>query len=1224
MTDNHKIGKIVYNTCFDSEEPAFEFQSNVSAFLQNELAPVIGDVCDQLELKNTHIFINSLELNLGNFSYEGHEDKIKEKLKKELFQALKEKISKLNKEPSEHGHIITKKKSALRHLIHFLRHGSLSWNAEIHDKNYIKKILVTTLDNYSAHFVQWLKTQGKQESIRKRIVYQFDTAHINKIIEKTDPVNAPFINAYSTDLIQTHKIKPKLPLSEKDFSNLTWEVILAYILTDNSSRFNRKSFVKYTLEKIATRNNITYIELVKAFAGSIPRLLKNQALKTEFPDLLIELKNEFSDPKKINGQQAANNKEKIKWLNELLDILKGETEFVDPKIIENLAAKYPAALIKLLEQVIATKTYAKNLPEILKEPQLIALTGILEPGERDFINSFSGFLDKLSDTQVNKAVFTGFFEKKWTIILNYILKEYGQIFNKTDFVRQTLKGLANKNESIYKKIVVALFPILKAHSEKNNDHQALLSVIKILNEDIILDTQKRAQPDYAIFQLFYHYELYDALIFYLNNGYTYGNMFSMPINGEMSNVLSEVEKASPALTSKFTEYLLDEKNIDLLLKNTDVNFIEATAFVLMKTFYSSSYHELARLKEIIKTKPKNTNEDIFWGQLIKRLVKNKGENTNKMLDEMEKNFSAVIVKKTLLPISSITIKTDILQQLANNLGTGETGLSYEECWYYLLGAHPSHAKQTLLYIASQPAMLEKLIKNTNNKLLFRLLSQLFPSVQIENFIRHFAGSFGITGQSGTDQTARLIWKTTFETLAFNGQRNETDLIKTLLHKTFTEIKDNSFKERAFIQLKKNIETAPGREKNDTLQVLEEIKNEITSQHKRKIPGSVVNARLKTETLAFLKGEHGKIFSQYQLFDYLLWYFKEDPEEAAEKLTELLNFSKTRQFWISSFPDNLLLRIIFLIYPRNIVSIRNSAEIIWNAVTSVMKQSGTKPKFGYWHYLIEALYFCNHKKHVENFCRLFTDQILDEISTHRKNAFLNQVITELNNAATPAKKEIFINTIQEIKKITGNTTLNGKEDLLIREKSPKEKQPPKEHKQSKYEEIREDPGEPLYVSNAGLVLAAPSLSPLFTLFKLIENNQFIHEEAAGRAVHLLQYMVDENTATPEFLLTLNKVLCGIDPEDPVPPGIEITEYEKACIEQLLKDMTYHWKEMRNTTINSFRQSFLQREGSLYHKEEWWELHVEPKPFDMLIDQIPWTYSTIRYPWMQMPLYVKWRE
>ena len=71
------------------------------------------------------------------------------------------------------------------------------------------------------------------------------------------------------------------------------------------------------------------------------------------------------------------------------------------------------------------------------------------------------------------------------------------------------------------------------------------------------------------------------------------------------------------------------------------------------------------------------------------------------------------------------------------------------------------------------------------------------------------------------------------------------------------------------------------------------------------------------------------------------------------------------------------------------------------------------------------------------------------------------------------------------------------------------------------------------------------------------------------------------------------------------------------------MIANWKVLGNTSVAGLRESFLQRGGSLKRHDEAWRLQVEPRAFDMLLDQLPWGYSTIKHPWMERVIHVDWR-
>ena len=74
--------------------------------------------------------------------------------------------------------------------------------------------------------------------------------------------------------------------------------------------------------------------------------------------------------------------------------------------------------------------------------------------------------------------------------------------------------------------------------------------------------------------------------------------------------------------------------------------------------------------------------------------------------------------------------------------------------------------------------------------------------------------------------------------------------------------------------------------------------------------------------------------------------------------------------------------------------------------------------------------------------------------------------------------------------------------------------------------------------------------------------------------------------------------------------------------MLHDVINHWKALRNTSVAGFRESFLKRKGILVNAESSWTLHVEKKPFDMLLNMIPWGFSLIKLSWMKKHIQVEW--
>ncbi|WOA53053.1 contractile injection system tape measure protein [Dickeya solani] len=166
-------------------------------------------------------------------------------------------------------------------------------------------------------------------------------------------------------------------------------------------------------------------------------------------------------------------------------------------------------------------------------------------------------------------------------------------------------------------------------------------------------------------------------------------------------------------------------------------------------------------------------------------------------------------------------------------------------------------------------------------------------------------------------------------------------------------------------------------------------------------------------------------------------------------------------------------------------------------------------------------------------------------------------------------------------------------------------------------------EPVPIANAGLVLVAPYLPRLLTRLALVQDGAFPQPEARYQAIHRLQYLVDQGQNCAEYQLALNKLLCGLPLNAPIPLTPPPDAAARDTLDALLAAILQHWNALGHTSVDGLRQTFLQREGTLWRQADSWKLEVVPGPFDILLDRLPWGYSTIKYAWMDRPLHVVWR-
>jgi len=163
---------------------------------------------------------------------------------------------------------------------------------------------------------------------------------------------------------------------------------------------------------------------------------------------------------------------------------------------------------------------------------------------------------------------------------------------------------------------------------------------------------------------------------------------------------------------------------------------------------------------------------------------------------------------------------------------------------------------------------------------------------------------------------------------------------------------------------------------------------------------------------------------------------------------------------------------------------------------------------------------------------------------------------------------------------------------------------------------------LFVGNAGLVLLHPYLPALFEYLHLTANDQWINEQAQQQAVTVTAFLTSGVPKNSEFNLVLNKLLCGLSANTVLLPATEWQPVWQQECEAMLQEVINNWGSLKNTGIEAFRESFLQREGKLSVTDNGKLLQVAQKSMDVLLNTLPWGIGVIKLPWMKEILFTEW--
>jgi hypothetical protein len=179
-----------------------------------------------------------------------------------------------------------------------------------------------------------------------------------------------------------------------------------------------------------------------------------------------------------------------------------------------------------------------------------------------------------------------------------------------------------------------------------------------------------------------------------------------------------------------------------------------------------------------------------------------------------------------------------------------------------------------------------------------------------------------------------------------------------------------------------------------------------------------------------------------------------------------------------------------------------------------------------------------------------------------------------------------------------------------------------------EKVTEAPTEQtIYISSTGPVLFAPFLPRLFERLDMLTTGSdgiapIVTPGTVSRAVHLLQFLVDERCDRPEPDLVLNKLLCGVAPAVSVAPSIDPAENERVACGEVIEAVIANWSIICDTSPAGLRETFCRARRSADYWTRPPDVAGAAKAVDVLTDQIPWSHSPAYHRWTAEPIHVTW--
>jgi len=1168
MIENRKhiISRFRWNTFFDTKDKAPELQDRLSAWSRIKMPLEITDVFDELCPSAQVWKIQSLEIDLGTIDYNELEHELTTRLRRQLTEKLTDLILHTNSNSSIE--VLDRNTSLMGMIGHFLLHGFVPWNSKTNDWS-LNQVLAEQLKTNRSQIIAMLREIGvTHEDVRKRIVWQVSEDNITEIIKGLEPGNYDQVIDFSNEMTRIQARKNIVQAGLADFRKNLWLGILNYLLAERGTVFNKIAFIKSNLRQMAAHYNISYAEFIGMIGRALSKVEQHVIVKA---DIIITLKTlvkeDGTDGVKIHTgkEQTADYWQVLKTSLNDASLDKKEIEIND--LIAGLSDLDEGRFRELLLSLRNDENGLFSATNRLNDSSLETMFSALIPGNRAISAQSINFLDMLcreSGLDIDRKFL-------WRAGLKFLLDKKQTFFTNAEFLDYIITEVSKKRQLSKTDITWRLINVKVPSFAKSTE------AFEIFNDltSLFIPGSPADNLDSALHLNELLAKLVEQLITRKDKS-LFVSMKSMVVKYMLLNpkaaydvLLAYTDKEG---LGKLLSYILDDHLTDLLNRHTGKTSESINSF--QADDQSQSKGPRNRIYQI-KSGSKLSTEEIF--SLIEQSITSEAgiiaaggkefHLSELMLTGMEVQASEVrrIISNTSFSGQRIEMLNTVVpfSQFSLLIANDATGTLYDSV----------KTIRTLhdLMILIAPDSVDNKLLNLYWKQLWQVIkTNNLPASDLKNLLQQ---SFQKLAQATAVNSEYVISEIKKRDIRLT-PRLRNALVEYL--PAFSIMPDSPQSKEA-----DELENYRQNGQLHDLACHVIINKQIPEWVKR--DGRTISELLNE--IADHHPEHLFIILKHEII----------PERQLQWLDQVINF-KTLIGSIGRLnrPQQLLLNNIATLYEAfgririGGISAKEMQYLLFKKLIKAwtMNNWNVISATNIWNELIWSL---------SSRYGISGAQFIQDIE--RPCLYLSP---SLQIAFDQLKEE----RTKPVKDWDRSAALKQVRQLLQKKESSS---------------IIKDA---IPVRNAGLVLINGYLPVLLERLELIKNKAFVDVVSQSQTVHYLQYVVTGLSRTEEFLLPLNKIICGLPLSFPVEDGIEISDTHKNIIEGLIKAMINHWSQIGESSINGFRGNWLVRDGLLTEQDDRWELTVEKRAYDLLLQRSPFSFSIIKYPWMDKPLHVNW--
>lgn len=1182
-----KVETVYFDFRVEEEVFAHRLYGEWDHFYRTSFEKVAEEVCARYDVAGELLVFETITLELGNLT----ETEFYEKFPLRLTDCLEAFFR--NYLLSEDGRkrlaeTVRTDGRVVGWLIGYLLEGHLNWEIPDEYRN-LSYLLEKAVGEKGGELAFSLRRYGEREIMRKRLVLQFADRELERIVAVTEPSQHLFINGYVRFLRGMYRVWKHPEMTAGNYREVVWMLVFAYLLYEGKDFFSRKQFVYRTVAGLAAHYNIGFTELLARLVRRVEELMERQAVAPELLRILVGIQRE---------QQLGKAEDEIPVLRELAA---GKPEAVPEE-----------KMVKIRFLLSGTETCRKLL-EGLEEEKIYRLVRLVVPEESDFIISYARLLEQ----EKRKGMFEGkagteFRLLKWEFMFRLLTNDPGSLSERKRFVFSVLQQLG----AHYHLEVTALVEFFRQEAAEFPDWLSV--ILQALYRETMEEAPLHLMEEAAQRKL--EREEIAGLRCALSHPLSCRTLLSRLTEVQICRLAETVCPAESGFMVAYARVLDREKEQGMLEGKAGTDFrVVKWAFIFLTALYSP-FDRKRFVYTVLQQLAAHYNQDT--GDLLEFFCRNFGTDNfpvpvwlSGILEELQTEFIAAgrLRKRTFLPDGEMSrlFPEPVLElrerQYRQSIVLEDFVRTGKEP---AIGLYRAEADVYTIFVRLQEEIPE-VVRTVAEcfKRTYRPLSvadtpvnRRFYAAFLLRVIRYyglcFSGSrflisFAKAAEDGRSAVPAGIWRQ----LAYHGLSGERERFQAL-SKLLSGREEDFSGNPVSASGSEDVENRESGRKGPANRAV--VFPGEAEGSERGLPRKAAH-RLPGNEDCFAVPESRKEERKNGEQADLSLFTGAVPAERKEEAVRLIQncSGALREFWYQGKPDERE-AFAFLAGDRFL-------QALWlrSVGSAVLRMVAD-----------ELLTLCRRPDSClnEGICM----QWLVEL-TARKNADFS-------------RRELLKCLWKKIRDF-----LPGEEFGLLRETVSgfagclpewKSALAETEGEDSFFPEgrmaVEERDGIRFYIRNAGLVLLSPWLPRLFEQAGLLrEKKEFIGEESRVKAVFMLQYLLSGEGNFAEYELILNKLLTGSVLQNPLPGKLKLKEGERRMLDGMLAGVKGHWEKMKNTDTEGFRRSFLMREGVLVEREEYWHLRVESRPYDVLLDTLPWSYTPVKYRWMGKPILVDWR-